>query len=104
MVNVGMLAVILNVCTLLIAVLAERAIERIMTTFAISRLKSTRRAPVVHDSDAWLFNFPRSLIKYYKYPGMFILLPLPTPPKNKQTRALTFFLQQFSLLLFVGFY
>lgn len=69
MVTVGILAAILNVFVLFVVAVADRAIELIVRGFAISRLKCTRRAPVIHDSDTWLPNIPRSFYKYHRNPG-----------------------------------
>ena len=70
MVTVGVLAAIINVFTVLAVAIADRAVELIVRNFAASRLVRTSKAPVVHDSDTWLPNIPRSIIKYYRHPGM----------------------------------
>lgn len=69
MIGVGLLAAILNVALLLVVVVSDRAVQLIVKGFVISRLKASRRAPVVHDSDVWLLNIPCSIVKYRKHPG-----------------------------------
>lgn len=70
MVTVGVLAMIVNVSVLVTVSCADRAIELIVRNFATSRLHRTKRAPVVHDSDTWLPNIPRSIVKYYRHPAI----------------------------------
>lgn len=70
MVSVGALAAIISVILLIIVAIADRAVEYIVRNFALSRLHRTRRAPVIHDSDTWLLNVPRSVLKYYRYPAI----------------------------------
>lgn len=72
MVTVGVIAALINVVVLVIATFADRAVECIARNFAVSRLFRRHQAPVVHDSDTWLPNFPRSVVKYRKNPGMFL--------------------------------
>lgn len=67
---VGQIAALINVFALIIVSIVDRAIEHIARNYATSRFQATGRAPVLHDSDTWLPNLPRSLVKYYKYPGM----------------------------------
>ncbi|CAN8070383.1 unnamed protein product [Agarophyton chilense] len=70
MVTVGVLAALINIITLIVVAIADRAIELIVRNFATSRLITHRRAPVVHDSDTWLPYLPRSVVKYYKNPAI----------------------------------
>lgn len=70
MVSVGVLAALLNVLVLITVAVADRALEFIIRNFAISRLQKTNRAPVVHDSDTWLLNLPRSVLKYRRHPAI----------------------------------
>lgn len=72
--SVGVLAALINVITLLIVSFTDRALEFIVRNFSVIRLRLLGRAPIVHDSDIWLPNLPRSLLKYLRYP--FILLTL----------------------------
>lgn len=70
MVSVGGLAAIINVVVLLAVTIVDRAVELIIRNFAAARLRHSRSAPIVHDSDTWLLNVPRSVVKYRRYPGM----------------------------------
>lgn len=72
MVGVGALAALISVAMIFAVAIGDFAVERIMLNFATSRLHRTRRAPVVHDSDIWLFNIPRSVLKYYRHPAILI--------------------------------
>eukprot|EP00177_Eucheuma_denticulatum_P001805 GFKZ01003231.1.p1 GENE.GFKZ01003231.1~~GFKZ01003231.1.p1 ORF type:complete len:481 (+),score=51.20 GFKZ01003231.1:266-1708(+) len=72
MVSVGVLAALLNVLVLITVAIADRALEFIIRNFAISRLQKTNRAPVVHDSDTWLLNLPRSVLKYRRHPAILL--------------------------------
>lgn len=69
MVSVGVLAALINVAVLILVALADRGIELIVRRFAASRLRRFHRVPVVHDSDTWLPNIPRSIFKFHKNPG-----------------------------------
>lgn len=69
MVSVGVLAALINIAVLILVALADRAIELIVKRFAASRLRHCHRVPVVHDSDTWLPNIPRSIFKFHKHPG-----------------------------------
>ena len=71
MVSVGGLAALVNVIVLIIVAFADRAVEVIVRNFAAARLRSSRSAPVVHDSDTWTLNIPRSLVKYRRHPAIF---------------------------------
>lgn len=66
---VGELAAIINILTLLVVSLNDRLVENVVHNFSVARLHRTRRAPIIHDSDTWLLNIPRSILKYFKYPG-----------------------------------
>lgn len=71
MVGVGVMTALLNISVQLIVVVAERILELTLKGFAVSRLKTKRRAPIIHDNDAWLLNVPCSIWKYYHHPGRF---------------------------------
>lgn len=71
MVAVGVLAALINVGLVITVYVVDRTVEHNVRAFAASRLCRFRRAPVIHDSDIWLPNLPRSLFKYRKYPGMY---------------------------------
>ena len=69
MLSVGVLAAIVNIVVLFTVAVVDRIIELVVRNFAASRLRKERRAPVVHDSDTWLPNIPRSVVKYHRHPG-----------------------------------
>lgn len=87
MVSVGVLAAIINIIVLFIISIADRAIELIIRNFATSRLFRLRRAPVIHDSDTWLLNIPRSLLKYRHNPGMYTCSPSFQPRISNKPRS-----------------
>lgn len=72
MVSVGVLAALISVIVLVTVAIADRAFEHIVRNFAISRLHRTNRAPVVHDSDTWILNIPRSVVKYHRHPAILV--------------------------------
>lgn len=76
MVAVGLLAAMLNASLQFTVLVAERVVEIILKGFAISRLRTKRTAPIIHDNDAWLLNVPFSIWKYCRHPGMCNILPL----------------------------
>lgn len=67
-VSVGVLAALVNIFALCVLSAAGRAIELIVRRFASARLRRTRRTPIIHDSDMWVLNAPRSVVKYHRYP------------------------------------
>lgn len=73
MVSVGIIATLVNLFIIIVVTFVDRAIESVVRNFALSRLRRENHAPVVHDSDTWLPNFPRSIIKFRRHPGMVIL-------------------------------
>lgn len=70
MVDVGFVAVVLNIVLMIVMVVAGRAVEFILCSFALSRLKQANRAPMVHDRDISLVKIPLSIMKYSKNPGI----------------------------------
>ena len=68
--SVGVLAMLVNIAVLVMVTVLDRAIALIVRNFARSRLHTCNRAPVVHDSDTWLPNIPRSIIKYRRHPAI----------------------------------
>lgn len=48
----------------------DRVIGLIACNFSKSRLHMYNRAPIVHDSDTWLPNIPRSIVKFRKNPAI----------------------------------
>lgn len=90
MVTVGVLATLINVAVLLIVSFANRALEHIVRHFAAARLERSHRAPIVHDSDTWLPNIPRSIIRYRRHPGK-NSLPISTYTLKKNLPIFPFF-------------
>lgn len=70
MVSVGVLAAIVNLIVLLLVTVADRLITLIVKNLVSRTLHAVRRAPIVHDSDTWLLNIPRSIVKYRRHPGI----------------------------------
>lgn len=68
--DVGQIAALINIATLIVVSLAERGFEVIVHNFSVLRLSSVGKGPIIHDSDTWLPNIPRSIFKFYRYPGM----------------------------------
>lgn len=75
MVNVGVLAALVNVAVLFVLAVSDRVILHIMRRFAHSRLLHSLRAPVIRQDDTWLLYLPRSLVRFRKYPGKHYLSP-----------------------------
>ena len=76
MLSVGELAALVNVIVLVVIAFVDRAVEVIVRNFAAARLRTSRSAPVVHDSDTWILNIPRSLVKYRRHPAIFVTVLL----------------------------
>lgn len=116
MLSVATLATLINVSMLLIIAVTERLLEAIIRVFVLSRLLRHHRAPNVRPTDFWLFNIPRSLIRFRHYPGIFCVFETTDPlfrtrlphrktsfePRTDVPREVKlFFLHFSSLLLFL---
>lgn len=69
MLSVGTVALLVNLLVLFVVVVADRVLGHAVLNFATSRFINTGSAPVVHETDTWLFSLPTSVVKYRKHPG-----------------------------------
>lgn len=72
MVAVGVLAALVNVVTLVIIAVSDRCLSITVRNFVAARLHRDGRAPVLHDSDTYIFNVPRSAVKFFRNPAILI--------------------------------